>query len=141
MTSTVETPCASWRWRTRSTRGTMGSASRATSACIRASRIIRFVAEVSSSRSSRRDPASSASTSEAAWLVLPLAFSVVKASVERPPGSSRMKGRTSTERTGRPSSARTVTASARVAERSRPSPGRWGYTAAASACSSVDLPW
>gem|GEM_PF-6047137 len=77
---------------------------------------------------------------EAAWLVLPLALSVVNAVVARPPGSSRMKGLTSTEDTARPSSARMVTASARVTTSSRPSPGTCGTTERASAWSSVDLP-
>ena len=119
----------------------MGSARPATSACIRASRISRFVAEVSSSSSRSREPDSSASTIEAAWLVLPLASSVENASVARPPGRSRRNGLTSTECTARPSSARRVTASARAAHRSRPSPGMCGKTAAARAWSSVDFPW
>ena len=79
--------------RTRSTKGVIGSCSFATSACMRASRSMKFVAEVSSSRRRRREPASSASTRFAAWLVLPLASSVQKASGRAPPGSAPEEGR------------------------------------------------
>ena len=45
-------------------------ASIATRSCIRASRIIKFVAEVSSSMKRAEDPASRASTIDAAWEVV-----------------------------------------------------------------------
>ena len=61
----------------------------------------------------------------AAWEVEPEAFSLVKAVVSFPPGRLLMKGERSTPTTERPSSARTLVASARETTSSRPSWGRW----------------
>ncbi len=108
---------------------------------MRASRIMKLVAEVSSSMSSRRDPAYTASTMFAAWEVEPEALSLVNFWVSRPRGRRSMKGRISTALTRRPSSARTFTAVASAATRSRPSPGTWSYTPVWSAERSVLLPW
>jgi hypothetical protein len=115
------------------------------SSSIRRSRDIRFVAAVSSSISSRPVPISSASTIAAACDVEPDALSLEKLVVSATPrtgsGTPSMNGEMSTRSTRRPSSARIVTASARVTTSSRPSPGTWSYTPARSAASRVDLPW
>ena len=62
----------------------------------------------------------------AAWLVLPLASSLEKARVLRPPGRFEMKASMSTCSTRRPSSARIFTRSGVETTHSRPSPGTCG---------------
>lgn len=102
---------------------------------------MKFVAEVSSSISSAEAPASTASTRPAAWEVEPLALVVENRLVSTPEGRSAMNGEMSTPVTARPSSARTLTASAQVSTHSRPSPAMWGCTPRSMARSRVDLPW
>ena len=104
-------------------KGVIGSTG--TSRAILASRDMKLVAQVSSSTSSASVPASSASMMLAAWLVDPLASSVLKLVVSRPCGRLLMKGEMSRPVTGLPSSARTLTAVSSVTTNSRPSPGTW----------------
>ena len=71
-------------------------------------------------------PASTASIMEAACEVEPEAFPVEKDPVSCPPGRWEIKALRSTPVMARPSAARTLTASGRVATSSRPSPGTCG---------------
>ncbi len=107
---------------------------------MRPSRIMKLVAQVSSSIKSSSDPASIASRILTAWEVDPLAEGVEKDCVDSIPGKCFMNPDRSMGWTMRPSSARILTAEGRVAMRSRPSPGTWGYTAVWTARSRVLLP-
>ena len=77
-----------------------------TTFCISSSRIMKLVAEVSSSIRKSEVPASMPSTTLAAWEVLPLASSVEKSDVLRPPGRWLMNREISTLLMQRESSAR-----------------------------------
>ena len=122
-------------------KGVIGSMSRWMTRCISSSRTMKLVALVSSSMSSREIPASMASTTLAAWEVLPLASSVVKAAVFLPLGRSLMNMEISVRRMLRPSSERIFTALSSVITYSRPSPAMWLYTPSSRALRRVDLPW
>ena len=119
----------------------IGSMSRWMTRCISSSRIMKLVALVSSSMRSREVPASMASTTPAAWEVLPLASSVVKWTVSFPLGRLLINMEMSVFRMLLPSSARILTAVRSVMTYSRPSPAMWSYTPSSRALSRVDFPW
>ena len=86
-------------------------------------------------------PASTASTTLAAWEVEPLASSVEKSTVSFPFGRWLIKGEISTWATALPSSARIFIAVSSVMTYSLPSPLMWLYTPSSRAFRRVDLPW